>query len=277
MPSASHRRAHPNKTNAKVQAHAHAEKTKSTINEPAAKNTEFSPPVMNKGGVPVHTYTNAQGENQSLVETTLPTAWPRPGARLDDPEDPDSGMHGWVTERGQEIHKSLGSAFEWSGLDIDADSVYNAASPKNPFHDAWLRDNKKGVYATMEKKTDFVPLNLQNAVEEGFDFSTPEVTEEHSRWEKSPEEETTGRPGWSLSKHPKPTDRVALEAWKRTNYGTTECAYFAKNQCKNGDDCRFLHTIDKSDQSNRSEDNVCWFWKQHRCTKGDDCTYDHFE
>lgn len=258
---------------------------------------EFVPFETPEGEL-VHFYISPSGEPNYVVEAPLPSVWNFPHSRLDVTGVPDSGMHGFVTSHGQNTFKSLASAFEWTGPEIDPASPYNAQDASNPAHDDWLRDNKKGPYARENAKSGAIPLNLQVAVANGKDFSTaggPPSPKSHS------------------NKAGKPKNSTAAENYKPERFGRAECAYWAKGQCKNGDSCKFLHPLEKDPKSAvaiargkecafwakgqcKNGDNcrflhiretvpkpkalnsrVCRFWKQGKCTKGNGCGYDHFE
>lgn len=76
-----------------------------------------------------------------------------------------------------------------------------------------------------------------------------------------------------------------------------QCSYFQKGMCRNGNECKFIHTIDKMDQSSKqnqkqymnhkqhtendtkqsvsSNQKQCSFFQKGLCNKGDACLFQH--
>lgn len=268
MPSAARKRAiTAKKTNAKSAA---ARKDSQTTNAPQAaiptKVPEFLP-YTNADGQTIHSYVASNGATVSITEAPLPAKWFHSEGRLANPEDKDGDMLGFVTDHGQGIYKSLASAFERDGEDIDPFSVYNAADSRNPFHAEWLEYNQPGE---KEYAPAAVPLTLQikNAEDEEKRRLGLHVEE------YSPSDESSSPSEFSRGS--------STGDWKARGQRTQkECDYWPLGKCRNGDKCRFLHLPEKAPkgrwEGKGGQNNVCWDWKKGTCRRGIRCGYDHFE
>jgi hypothetical protein len=50
------------------------------------------------------------------------------------------------------------------------------------------------------------------------------------------------------------------------------CRFFAKGECKNGDDCSFSHDVDADALA---QIDLCVHFAHGKCKKGDECTFNH--
>ena len=242
MPSATRRAVQKTKTKTlatpKVQK---VEMPTSKVFEQAPKSATNPFCSKDADGNNVLWYIDCHGDTHSITETPL-TRYPYMESKQVIPGDLKSGSIAWVIDHGQEIFKSLASAFEWVGdedIDLcDQRSVYNAHLAGNPYHADWLKAQKKGKIPT--------PLNLQSAKDISSDnpsSRSPWFSAQASPASTSSEQVTA-----------EPIGRAGLGAILVRRPGTKPLA--SKPQ---------------------SSDNVCWFWKQGRCGKGAACSYNHCE
>ncbi|KAF1978208.1 hypothetical protein BU23DRAFT_564463 [Bimuria novae-zelandiae CBS 107.79] len=276
MPSASTRRVLAQIAKAKANAAAACDIKNVDVAGPYPQAHQEKPiSVKNSDGDTVVSYVNAKGdtvfstENQDLINfCALPFGpwnsevwW---GSR------PDVGFGG------QKTRKSLAQAFEWSvdSWEWEADSPYNAANSKSAYHKVWLM--AQGLAKGPKMYAGFtVPLVLlKDDVDTSFQTET---TKQFGKDTVSPSHNPT-----------KPTDPAVLEEWKRQRFGSTECAYWAKGQCKNGAECKFLRPAEKarttSTSSSSSQEEYkrrrygvteCAFWAKGQCKNGDNCKFLH--